>query len=122
MSDTAASTGYWGRVGHYSIAAFAVDLVGTQKLKKLLQDNLENLTYQIDAIRNQKLDELIKDADFIPLADVPDEVWKKYKTKPGGRDIKSAGACRTTGPEHPNHYADIDIPYGPQTKTLREKC
>lgn len=115
--------GYWGRVGHYSIASLAIDLVGgNQRLRKLLRANVETLSYDLPTIRDEKLDALIKDATFIPLADVPDEVWKTYKTNPGGRDIAFAGAGRTTGPEHPTHYADIDIPYGDHGRTLRALC
>jgi hypothetical protein len=114
--------GYWGRVGHYSIAAFAVDLVGDADLRTLMDNNRGNLSYELDTIRDDSLDDLIRNADFIPLADVPDETWKKFKTKPGGRDTQVAGAGRTTGPEHPNHYADIDIPFGPQGETLRAQC
>src|SRR5262249_37946491 len=42
----------------------------------------------------------LKMPKFIPLADVPDKVWKKAKTDetPYGRK----------GPENPNHYADMD--------------
>src|SRR5262249_46589850 len=62
----------------------------------------------------KQMTEYLKNAkengDYVPLADVPDEVWKKFKTNPGGRDTKSAGNGRTTGPEHPTHYADVDIP------------
>jgi hypothetical protein len=112
--------GYWGRVGHYSIATLAIGLVGNTKLKDLLKKNVENLSYELATIRDQKLDDLIKNATFIPLADVPDEVWKKYKTNPGGRDIAFSEPGRSTGPEHPNHYADIDIPYRGQT--LRALC
>ena len=45
---------------------------------------------------------------FVPLADVPDKVWKKHHspTVPYGR----------WGPENPNHYADLDFaPTGRQS-------
>jgi hypothetical protein len=61
-----------------------------------------------------------KNAGFVPLADVPDVVWKTFKTKKGGRDDRVAGAGRTTGPEHPTHFADIDEPRESDGKTLRQ--
>jgi len=114
-------SGYWGRMGHYSIAAFAVQLVKDDKLRTLLQNNLERLSFDIETLREKDSTEILKNASFIPLADVADEVWKKYKTKPGGRDTKSLGKGKTTGPEHPNHYADIDFPYI-NGKSLRQLC
>ena len=43
---------------------------------------------------------------FIPLADVPDLIWKKTRgSVPGGRDT-----APNVGPEHPNHFADGDEP------------
>ncbi len=56
-------------------------------------------------------------SDFVELADVPDLVWKKVPGRvPGGRDVTT-----NTGPEHPNHYADIDRP-GADGRTLRDIC
>ncbi|WP_375414238.1 hypothetical protein [uncultured Bradyrhizobium sp.] len=124
--------GYWGRVGHYSIAAFAAGLLGTGPVADLMKKNLTNLSFELDTIRDENLDDLIKqahaDEGFIPLADVPDEVWKQFKSHTGGRDIAFSGPGRSTGPEHPQHYADIDIPYqpashpGPKGQTLRDLC
>jgi hypothetical protein len=44
------------------------------------------------------------------------------KKKKGGRDTAFAGAGRTTGPEHPTHYADIDEVRPSDGKTLRDLC
>jgi len=114
-------SGYWGRMGHYSIAAYAVQMVRNKKLRKLLENNLDRLSFDIQTLTEMTSKEILAGADFIPLADVADEIWKKYKTNPGGRDIRSSGKGRTTGPEHPNHYADIDFPYK-NKKSLRELC
>lgn len=114
-------SGYWGRMGHYSIAAYAVQLVRNKKLRQLLENNLDRLSFDIDTLTEKSSREILAGADFIPLADVADEVWKKFKTNPGGRDTRSSGKGRTTGPEHPNHYADIDFPYK-NKKSLRELC
>ena len=62
---------------------------------------------------------------FVPLADVPDEIWKKLPKQRGGRiggRDTSGGPSRSNGPEHPTHYADIDVDYAPHGKNLRELC
>lgn len=114
-------SGYWGRMGHYSIAGYAIQLVTDPQLKKLLEDNLDRLSFDLDTLLHTSSTDLLKGAEFVPLADVADEVWKKFKTTPGGRDTVSTGQGRTSGPEHPNHYADIDFPYL-NGHTLRELC
>ena len=98
---------YWGDVGHYTIGAKACQLLsGSPDLSKLMLANLDRISYR---------DELIKPAtfkglstqDFVPLADVPDKVWKMHG--PGARG----------GYENPNHFADMDKPQ-PDGKTLLE--
>ena len=124
-------SGYWGRVGHYSIAAFATQLVADPRLKALLTANLELLSFDLDVIRGgSKLEKLLADrgktGGFVPLADVPDEVWKKRPPpakhgRIGGRDDR-ATPTGSNGPEHPNHYADIDDPYPPTNTSWRHQC
>jgi hypothetical protein len=100
------------------------------------------LSFDLDVIKDgedgKKLDDILKDIGkqdgFTPLADVPDEVWKKepppaHPTDPppknrrvGGRDKWLGGKLGLNGPEHPNHYADIDAPLGPGGKAWRETC
>lgn len=110
-------SGYWGRTGHYSVAAFAVQVVKDPKLKEFLANNLDRLSYPIGEIEDENFDERVGDASeaglFVPLADVPDEIWKHVPIEKnaqygrrGGRDTH--GGQRSDGPEHPNHYADID--------------
>jgi hypothetical protein len=110
--DRAGVNPYWGRFGHYSIAAIAIAALPLGDLRTFMEKNLDRVTF--DHFDAKQMTEYLKHAkengDYVPLADVPDEVWKKFKTNPGGRDTKSAGNGRTTGPEHPTHYADIDIP------------
>jgi hypothetical protein len=108
-------------MGHYSIAAYAVQLVKNPELRKLLENNLDSLSFDIETLRKRSSQDILANVDFVPLADVADEVWKKYKSKPGGRDTVSIGNGQTNGPEHPNHYADIDFPYI-DNKSLRELC
>jgi len=67
----------------------------------------------------------------VPLADVPDIVWKDFASPHfnkkgedigvvGGRDTKSSGHG-STGPEHPNHHCDADRPFDGHP-TLPEAC
>jgi hypothetical protein len=130
--------GYWGRVGHYTIGTFAIELLrksqhpASDKLVTLLSANISNISFDIDALRDDDIDKLNPQEDFTHLADVPDDVWKhlpedKKKGVKGGRDIRGT-EHGTTGPEHPNHYADIDIPYNPgggfnpAAPSLRQRC
>lgn len=88
---------YWGDVGHYTIAAKACTLATTPELFTLLANNRENISYADENIRPGTFKGL-SNAPFVPLADVPDKVWKMHG--PGARG----------GPEHPNHFADMDKP------------
>jgi hypothetical protein len=57
-----------------------------------------------------------KEGRFVPLADVPDVIWKNLPSQVGGgRDPRLR-----QGPEHPVHYADIDEKRPSDGKTLRE--
>lgn len=123
-------SGYWGRIGHYSIAAFAVQLVADPALKAFLEANIDLLSFDLSMISHGKtledtIAELGKGEEFMPLADVPDEIWKKMpppgkRSRIGGRDDRVT-PFGSNGPEHPNHYADIDDPL-PDGKTWRQKC
>jgi len=118
-------SGYWGRTGHYSIATFAIPLVKNPKLKKLLEVNAEALSFDQDVIAQKNFAKDDAKAEFVRLADVADDIWKHFPAShkngvEGGRDVRPA-EFRSTGPEHPNHYADIDIPYK-GGKTLRQLC
>ena len=120
---------YWGRTGHYSIATFATGLVGDQHLKTLLTMNLETLSFDPATIAKKGFDKMVGQLsganEFVPLADVPDEIWKKLdhgkNAREGGRDT-SGGKHGSDGPEHPTHFADIDAPIGPAGETWRALC
>jgi len=108
-SDSIDAAPFWGAMGHYAIGYLATTLVTNPSLKKLLTTNALALSPNLDNIETANY---TKD-DFVPLNDVPDLVWKhvpptkecnKRKGLAGGRDF----ACNT-GPEHPNHFADVDI-------------
>jgi len=120
-------SGYWGRTGHYSIGALAIGRVGDARLRQFLEDNADLISFDPDKIMEKGFDKMIGQIgdDFVPLADVPDEIWKKLdhgkNGREGGRDT-SAGPHGSNGPEHPNHYADIDAPFGPNGETFRVLC
>jgi hypothetical protein len=94
---------YWGAVGHYTIANKACDAVVNANLKKLMNANLDNITFPQPQITKKGLSGLSKH-HFVPLADVPDLAWKLGKGNRGQ-------------PEHPNHFADMDKPDLKQHKT-----
>ena len=81
---------YWGKLGHYKIAAAACGLVSNAKLKKLLANNVEAIAFSDEAIQAGQLKKI--DANlFVPLADVPDMVWRTTRKK-----------------DEANHFADMD--------------
>lgn len=81
---------YWGKTGHYKIAAKACELVTDPKLKKLLMNNVPVIAFDDAAIQQGDLKKI--DAKvFAPLADVPDLVWR---------------TSRKT--DEANHFADMD--------------
>lgn len=101
---------YWGAVGHYTIAAIACRAVRNDKLRRLLTENLENISYPRATIeRGANAFKGLSSKPFVPLADVPDYAWKG-----GGRSG-----------EQPNHFADMDakVPSGKwKGKTLLDLC
>lgn len=112
---------HWGTMGHYSIASLACDLLTNPKLKQLMQANVDRVSFELTGLSKEQLAAALEKAKstngFIPLADVPDIVWKKTANQiKGGRD-----PFPRQGPEHPVHYADIDAP-GPDGKSLLELC
>ena len=105
---------YWGAVGHYSIATKACSIIRNPKLRRLMGANLERISYKVEDINKKRMAGLSKQT-FVPLADVPDMVWKVGPHKRGGM----------TSPEHANHFADMDReldPKLPQGATLLEIC
>lgn len=88
---------YWGKTGHYKIAAKACELVNDPKLKKLLMGNVENIAFGDQAIKDGELKKAHPvtpskpNQPFIPLADVPDLVWR------ASRKLDDS-----------NHFADMD--------------
>ena len=117
---------YWGQMGHYSIGSFACKALPPGILKTFMSDNVDRISFATENLQPKEIAKRIKEAkandQLVPLADVPDLIWKSHKTKVvGGRDDRFAGQGRTSGPEHPTHYADIDET-GPNGKTLLQMC
>ena len=86
---------YWGKTGHYKIAAKACELVNDKtpmmkKLRKLLMNNVGVIAFDDQAITDGELKK-IDSKQFVPLADVPDLVWRT------SRKFDSS-----------NHFADMD--------------
>lgn len=105
---------YWGAVGHYGIATKACGAIRNDRLKRLMDANLERISYRVEDINKKQMAGLSKET-FVPLADVPDMVWKVGPHKRGGQ----------TSPEHANHFADMDrklSPKLPEGATLLEIC
>lgn len=105
---------YWGAVGHYSIASQAMAKVRNANLKRLMDANLDRISFALGDINKKAMAGLSK-RDFVPLADVPDMVWKVGPYKRGGM----------TSPEHANHFADMDRRLKkplPEGATLLEIC
>jgi len=102
---------YWGAMGHYTIAARACTTV-TGSLRTLMEANLERISYPDDRLKRSTFRGLSKRA-FVPLADVPDYVWK------------AVGARLQRKAESPSHFADMDkpLPEGPDAgRTLLDLC
>lgn len=104
----------WGSTGHYTIGAFAVDLLKDPSLQKFMLANKKRISFDnsAGALDPKNVAQQLKNAkasgDFVPLADVPDIIWKNNPNDvTGGRDTQRGGHG-WTGPEHPNHFADID--------------
>jgi hypothetical protein len=115
----------WGWVGHYLIGGMlppALGLLNSATLRKFAEKNIELLTMTPDSVLGNDpkvLDKGATSADnphFVPLADVPDNVWKSnvnfFMTEDSaGKKHHNAGPGSRGKWDNPNHYADIDLPY-----------
>ncbi len=92
------------------------NIVGSDrsKLRKLMQANLENITIPLPGITVSDTSGLSKGA-FVPLADVPDLVWKM----PSGDGSRGP---RGQNPEAPNHFANMDQTPPGGGPTLLQMC
>jgi len=85
---------YWGEVGHYTIGALActLDFEGLPKLQKLMSSNIDRVGFQEDDLK--KTNKVLRNQahyEFVPLADVADEIWRNTRKS-----------------DENNHFADMD--------------
>ena len=100
-------TQYWGAVGHFKIAQQACFQATDETLRKFLLDNLDNISFSDD---KQLLTAThLQAANFVPLSDVPDVVWKT--------NVNRVKRSVTRAQENWNHFADMDLP-GKDGETL----
>lgn len=131
VPETDTPFGTWGAVGHYTIGALTIDQVQDPTLKAFLQANADRLSLEVDAISGSMKNKDLLARPMVPLADVPDIVWKKFPSPhlnskgedmgvKGGRDTKG-GTHGSSGPEHATHHCDADQPFAGYG-TLPEAC
>jgi hypothetical protein len=112
----------WGWVGHYVIGrslSFPTDLVKSKKLREFIAKNMDLLSLQPDAALDNDPKTIAQGsskANFVPLADVPDNVWKSnvnFTLVKGddGRPMHKPGPGSRGQNDNKNHFADIDMEY-----------
>jgi hypothetical protein len=112
----------WGWVGHYVIGrslSLPTDLVKSKKLQEFIAKNMNLLSLQPDAALDNDPKVIAKGsskANFVPLADVPDNVWKSnvnFTLIKGddGRLVHKPGPGSRGQNDNKNHFADIDMEY-----------
>ena len=83
---------YWGKLGHYKIAAAALGQVNSVRLRKLLLANLDRIAYGDQVLGSGSIPSAHA-GEFTPLADVADLRWRW-----------------TRHADESNHFADMDQP------------
>jgi hypothetical protein len=112
----------WGWVGHYVIGRSLdapTDLVGSEKLQEFIGKNMELLSLEPDKALDNNAKVIDKDGEtvhFVPLADVPDNVWKSnvnFSTVEGddGKKHHQPGPGNRGKDDNKNHFADLDMEY-----------
>jgi hypothetical protein len=112
----------WGWVGHYEIGrslALATDVLSSEKLRAFIGKNRDSLSLEPDdALDNDPRVQHSPSDDpaFVPLADVPDNVWKSnvnftMVTGADGRKHHQTGPGSRGQDDNANHFADLDLPY-----------
>jgi hypothetical protein len=112
----------WGWVGHYVIGrslSLASDLLTSSKLRGFIDKNIDLLSLQPDAALDNDprvVTNSSSKAAFVPLADVPDNVWKSNVnfTMVDGDDGKKRhrpGPGSRGQNDNKNHFADLDMQY-----------
>ena len=101
---------YWGEVGHFTIGGVACDLISLNSttLKNLFLNNRVNIGFDDASLVSGNITGL-GPFGMVPLADVPDDVWRS--------PIASIGRPK----DAPTHYSDMDQP-GATGQTLFQIC
>jgi hypothetical protein len=86
---------YWGKVGHYKIGAKACDLVASDKLYRLMQENVDCIALTDDALMDDRLP-MNNQARFIALADVPDLRWRSLRPTDAANHFAAIDEARET--------------------------
>jgi hypothetical protein len=82
---------YWGKLGHFKVAAKACEMVSNSRLKKLMMANLDRIAYSDQVLSGQLPTFPNPTEQFVPLADVSDIVWRTTRKM-----------------DRANHFADMD--------------
>ena len=121
----------WGWVGHYVIGNTLPTTVklltapAVQSLGKFLTRHMSLLSMNPDEALDNDPRVIAKDDDgqpkvddpqFVPLADVPDNVWKSNVNffqiqDDDGKKHRQPGPGSRGQFDNPNHFADLDLPY-----------
>jgi hypothetical protein len=113
----------WGWVGHYAIGRalpLPDDLMTSADLQAFIAKNLDLLSVSPDAALDNDPKVQTKPggkAKFVPLADVPDNVWKSnvnftmVDPGDGGKKRHKPGPGSRGQADNPNHFADLDLEY-----------
>ncbi|HWA64137.1 MAG TPA: hypothetical protein VG939_22400 [Caulobacteraceae bacterium] len=112
----------WGWVGHYAIGrTLQLDAapLSSAHLKTFVGLNIDLLSVEPDDRLANDPHATIKGTDtaqFVPMADVPDNVWKSnvnlvMSRGPDGKSQRHPGPGSRGQADNPNHFADLDLPY-----------
>lgn len=105
----------WGWVGHFVIGralALATDLITSPKLKSFIDKNIDSLSLQPDSALSNNVRVITKDSpkpNFVPLADVPDNVWKSNVNFTMNGKVRVPGPGNRGQHDNQNHFADLDM-------------
>ena len=112
-------SGTWGAVGHYTIGSLAIDLVRDPVLKGFLQANADLMSIPTDNLGTKPNEVTLRAGAMVPLADVPDIVWKKPAPSSNSSGIKGGRDRGSKIPEHATHHADADHPFDGKPTVLK---
>lgn len=100
---------YFGAYAHVVLPSLCASVVNDHFLRQLMTNNIDRISMPLDETEPKQAQGLSK-AAFVPLADVPDLVWKMR----GGKYLR--------GKEGSNHFADMDQIDPTTKKTLLQIC